>query len=77
MLNAGITKSAGKNDSNRNISIYVSMAKTNNAKEQTRQPSISASTSKSNTYILKNRRSTRGYINMPYNVPTFGETSGT
>jgi hypothetical protein len=36
MLNAGITKSAGKNDSNRNISIYVSMAKTNNVKEHTR-----------------------------------------
>jgi hypothetical protein len=51
--------SAGKNVSNQNISIYVSMAKTNNAKEHTRQQSISASTRKSNTYKLKNRRSTR------------------
>ena len=53
------------------------MAKTNNAKEHTRQQSISAPTRKSNTYILRNRHSTRRYINTPYNVPTIGETSGT
>ena len=58
------------------ISISVSMATTNNAKKHTKQQSISASTRKLNTYILRNRNSTRSCINTPYNVTTVGETSG-